>query len=122
MADIYSEMQGIASELLAEFKQGIISYIKINKGNGPIDEPGTAPPTPFVLAGATASGVSRKYVESGVAVATDLQVVANVDPRFTPNMKDMIDIDGVRMKILQIDQKPAAGVPVVFIYVVHKGT
>lgn len=118
----YDEMQAVATDLLSgEFKQGIITYSKTNVGNGPVDNPGTLPPTLFELKGGTASGVSKKYVDSGLAVATDLQVVAPVDPRYSPNMKDNILLDGVSHKILGWDQKPAVGVPVVFIFVVRRG-
>ncbi len=103
----YDEMQQVASGVLQEFTQGIISYIRPKPTTGPVDDPVSGgEPDVFQLAGAVANGVSKKYVDMGLAVATDLQVIANVDPRFTPDMNGSMMIDGVKMKLLGIFQKP----------------
>jgi hypothetical protein len=117
----YDEMQQIATGLLTEFNQGIISYVKSIPGNGPVDDPGAPTLTVYTLVGAVAKGVSKKFVDSGLAVVSDKQVTAAVDPRFIPDMNGHMIIDGNQYKILGIFQVPEAGTPSAFIYVVHKG-
>lgn len=117
---IYDEMQGIAQEILTEFKQGVISYIKITPGNGPRDNPGASSVTSYVMKGGAAGGVAFKYVQSGLAIASDLQIIAPVDARYTPDKKDMIDVDGTRYKIMELQVKPAAGTPVAHLFIIRK--
>lgn len=117
---IYDDLQGVAQTVLAEFSQGVISYVKITRGNGPVDNPGSSSTNSYTIKGVV-SGVFMKYVNQNLAVASDLQVTTPVDTRFTPSMKDAIDIDGKRYKIVHIDRKPAAGTPVAYIFVVRAG-
>lgn len=127
---LYDDMQAVAREVLTDpdFNQGIIKYIGITPGAGPVDDPGPSTPTPFTLAGAVASGVWMKYVNMNLAVATDLQVVMSVDTRFTPDMTDMVDIEKPpgsgtfkRHKIVSVIQTPAAGTPVTYTLIVRAG-
>jgi hypothetical protein len=115
---IYDEMQGIATELLTEFKQGIISYVKTVPGNGPVDDPGNPTITRYSING-TASGVQFRYVQNGLALASDKQVIAPVDSRYTPNMKDNVEVDGLPYKIVQIVKKPDAGTPVAYLLILR---
>lgn len=121
---IYDEMQNIARELLTdpEFKQGKIEYVRIVPGTGPIDNPGPSVPVPTLIPGGTARGVSFKYVKDGLALSTDLTVVLPVTDGVTPDMKDFIDIDGVRYKIIQDISPPSAGVRVVWKFIIRKGS
>lgn len=118
---IYDEMQEVAQELFAEFGQGVITYIALTPGTGPVDNPGPATETRYVYAGATARGVKFKYVSTGLAVASDTQVNCPVDPRFTPAQNGFIDIDGKRYKIARVIQKPDAGTPVAFTLICRIG-
>ena len=117
---IYDEMQEIAKDVFAEFGQGVIKYIAVTPGNGPVDNPGPSQETPFTYVGATARGVKFKYVQSGLALASDTQVNCPVDPRFTPAGNGFVEIDGKRYKIVQIIQKPDAGTPVAFTLICRK--
>ncbi len=117
---IYDELQPIASGLLAEFKQGVIKLIKVTAGTGPADEPGTPTETTTTL-DAVSKGVSFKYVQNGFAVASDLMVTAAVVAGITPDMKDFLEIDSVRYKIIAILPAPAAGTKVVWKFIVRKG-
>lgn len=107
----YDEMQGIATGLLTEFNQGSIFYIQVTPGNGPADDPGAASETTFALA-AVAKGVSFKYVQKGLAVATDLQATFAVRSDMTLAENGFILADGVRYKIVQIINIPPTGVTV----------
>ncbi|AHJ10701.1 hypothetical protein P106B_18 [Rhizobium phage vB_RglS_P106B] len=116
----YDEMQNIASDVLSEFKQGTINYIKIVPGAGPADDPGPSTPTPYAL-DAVAKGVSFKFVKDGLALSTDLTVTAAVRSDLVPDMKGFIEIDGVRYKIVQDISTPAAGTRAVWKWIVRKG-
>lgn len=118
--DIYTEMQAVTADILAQFKQGLISYIQIVPGNGPVDNPGPSRTVSFAING-TATGVQFKYVQQKLAVATDIQIVAPFDVRYTPDMKGVVEIDGVSHKIVQIIKKPAAGTPVAYIFILRRG-
>lgn len=117
----YDDMQAVASEILAEFKQGIIEYVKITPGVGPIDNPG-APTILKTELDAAARGVQFKYVQNSLAVASDGQVTAAVHPDVVPNVKDFIDLDGIRHKIVSIIPKPLVGTTVAWIFIVRKGS
>lgn len=108
----YDDMQGIARDVLTQFQQGVINYVQITPGNGPVDNPGSSTQTRFLIP-ATATGVQFKYVQNGLAVASDLQIAAPIDPRFVPDMKGFIEVDGKAYKIVAIKPIPPAGTPVV---------
>ncbi len=115
----YDDMQIIASDLLGEFAQGSISYIGLTaQAGGTPDAPADPIETVYPV-NATLRGVLFKYVQAGVALATDLQVTMPVDG-VVPKPDGFFLIDGVRYKIVQIDQRPAAGVAAVYICVVRK--
>lgn len=115
---IYDDLKPIAASLMAEFKQGTVNYIKLTPGAGPVDEPGAATEVSTPL-NATVRGVSFKYVQQGLAVATDLMVTAGIVDGLTLDMRDYIEIDGVRTKIVQILPAPAAGTKVVWKFIVR---
>lgn len=119
----YDEMRDIATEILTDpdFKQGTIEYVRIVPGNGPIDNPGPSTPVVTLIPGGVAKGVSYKYVKDGLALSTDKTVILPVTPGVTPNMKDFIDIDGIRHKIVQDISAPAAGGRVVWKFIVRIG-
>lgn len=119
---LYDELQGVVREIMADpdIKQGIVKYIRITPGNGPVDDPGPSVPTPFGI-NATANGVAIKYVTLGLAQASDLQLLAPVDARYTPDMKDFIECDGIQYKIVQIMPKPAIGTPVAYLFIIRRG-
>lgn len=137
MSDFYGEMQIVASGILQEFKQGLIEYVRITKGDGPEDNPGKSLETKYILDGA-ARGVKSKYVQQGLAVASDLQVVASVNvfdiennsvklvtnPVSVNDVKleqsGFIDLDGERFKIVEILPRPAVGTTVANVMIIRK--
>lgn len=117
---IYDELQVVAREILQEFGQGAISYVAVTPGTGPVDDPGAATESEYVLPYAVARGVLAKYVQSGLAIASDLQVTAGVHPDIVPNLRGFVKIDNIRYKIVQIIPSPAAGTTVANIFIVRK--
>lgn len=115
---VYSDLQSVAGGILKDFNQGNISYIKIVKGVGDIDEPLTVE-TPFNVNGVV-HGVKFKYVQNGLAISTDMQATIAVDSRFVPAASDFLDVDGVRYKITKAIPKPAAGDVVVNVLILRK--
>lgn len=120
---LYDEIQGIVRDIMADpdIKQGAVNYIRIVPGNGPVDDPGPSVSTPFGI-NATANGVAVKYVTLGLAQASDMQLLAPVDTRYTPDAKDFIECDGKSYKIVQIMPKPAIGTPVAYLFIIRRGT
>lgn len=122
MADIYTEAQGIASGLFAEFKQGIILFVAVTPGGGQGHNPGPSSQVQYTLPGAVARGPEFKFLTAGLAVASDKQINSSVDPRFNP--KDYpagrMIVDGVEYKIKQFMAVPAAGTPVAWKFILGK--
>lgn len=116
----YEDMQKIASDLLTEFKQGVIEYGRITPGAGPADNPGPSTITWQTLKGAVARGVSQKYIASSLAVATDQQITMSAD-QLVPNIRDKAKIDGVELKIVHVLPRPAAGTVAAYTLIVRKG-
>lgn len=117
---IYDELKIVASELLREFNQSVISLIKVTPGTGPTDNPGNSSTTSYML-DAVAKGVSFKYIRQGFAVISDLEITAAVVDGVTPSEKDFIEIDSIKYKIIQMMNVPAAGTKIVWKFIVRKG-
>lgn len=117
----YEDMQTITSEILDEFKQGTINLLKITSGSGPADNPGASTSTSYSLK-AVARGVSLKYVKEGLAAATDLEVTASIYDGITPTVRDFVEIDSVKYKIVQIMNIPSAGTTIAWKFIVRKGS
>ena len=117
--EFYSDMQQIASGLLGEFQQGEVSYIAVQPGEGGTPDDPAQPVEVATVVNATVRGVLWKYVQAGLATATDLQVTMPADT-VVPSIEGFFLIDGERYKIVQIDRRPAAGVAAVYICVVRK--
>lgn len=116
---LYDDLQSVAADTIGDFKQGSIRYGTITPGNGPVDNPGPSTTTWRVIP-AVARGVKFKYVQNGMALASDLQVTFAGDVVAAPAAKDFVEIDGIPYKIVQIVPKPAAGTPVAFTLIVRK--
>ncbi len=107
MADFYTEMQGVASELLKEFQQGVITYTPtvapVNEWEDPVAG------TPVTL-DATANGVGKEYL-SDLITTSDIEVTSAVFGQ-DPTIEGKVSIDGVAKEIISVRQIPAAGLPV----------
>jgi hypothetical protein len=106
MADFYQEMQGVATELLTEFNQGVIKYIETAVSSDPFN-PSQGADTSHTL-DAVARGVEFKYVKEGYISASDIQVTASVFS-VSPNHDGVVEIDGSKKQVIAVEQIPAAG-------------
>lgn len=112
MADIYTDLQGVASEILSEFQQGTVRYIHPGADTGTAYDPQPGTPVPYDL-DATVRGVSAQYIQEGYISASDLQVTASVFGR-EPTLEGVVEIDGREHQIIRIDPVPAAGTAVIW--------
>lgn len=124
----YDDMQGIATGLLRDFKQGTIRAIKLTKGNGPPQNPGAPTEVATTIPGATASSTfsvnaaNAKFSPNTLIQSGDIMVVAEA-PTVLPlgiELTDFIEIDGTRYRIIVISKTPAAGVTVTFTFFVRR--
>lgn len=107
MADFYSEMQGIASDIMSEFKQGVISYTPVTQPANEWEDPVIGTP---VTLDATASGPSAEFI-TDLITTSDIEITAAVFGQ-VPTMGGQIKIDGVQKEIIAVKQIPAADTPV----------
>jgi hypothetical protein len=103
---------------MARFKQGAVAYIKPGAITGPEWNPVQGPSTVYPL-DATVSGVSEKYIDGTLIVATDLEVTFSVFDD-APTTDGLIRIDGADRQIIKVMQIPAAGTVVAW-KVIAKG-
>src|SRR5690606_29868508 len=120
MSDFYTELQGVAAEVLGEFKQGVVTLTRITKGDVDPEEPWVIPEdnVQSEVLDAAVKRVSEELVDGSTILATDLEVVAVV-PAMGPRESDILDIDGKVVRIIRILPKPAAGTPVAYRFVVR---
>lgn len=106
----YEEMQGVASELLGEFAQGVIVLTKpgtSSPGANPWDPPVTTDPVEYTLK-ATAKPVEEQFINGTTIFATDIEVTA-ADFGGDLNPSDTMMIDGKAVTIVKVMRIPAAG-------------
>lgn len=130
MADFYTQMAGVANELLAPTPQGglgqgtvkLVKYTATPPVN-PWDLPGPPSRTETTLKAAV-RGVSKEFIGMEIApnnpiVATDLVViVAPWGGTYEPG--DSIEIDGRPATVLRYDNIPAAGITSAIRFIVRQ--
>lgn len=120
MVGFYDEMRGVADELFADFKQGIITLTRSVPGTPPDPEKpwvrGQPTSTDYPL-NATVRGVAAKYIDGTTIVASDLQITCAV-PAVAPQMTDVYSIDGKVHAPKRILPLPAAGTPCAYLIIV----
>lgn len=118
--DFYAEMQGVATELMTEFKQGSVTLARVIYSEAD-------PATPWIpgetteqshdlkatVAAVTVDQANAQYID-GTAITTADVVVTCAVPPVVPAMTDTLSIDGQVRTIKKIIQVPAAGVAIVF--------
>lgn len=116
----YEDMQKTASDILSEFNQGEIKLIQFTYPNTSPDEPGEPVETVHDLKG-TVSGINFQYIQEGFIPETDLTLVVSVVKSITININDIVEIDGVKYKIVKDISTPSAGVKVVWKFIIRRG-
>jgi len=106
----YTDDQEEFRARVLELKQGVIIYNHPGVDTGPEWAPVPGLPTPHTLA-AYVSGVGDMYRNSTLIRESDLLVTCAVFGA-EPVLQGTLSIDGAVMQIVQVQQVPAAGVPV----------
>ena len=104
MGDFYTEMQAVASEMLAEFKQGVVTYTPQTAGANEWEPKADGTPLPM---DATVQGAEAQYF-SDLITQSDMQVTASVFDT-VPVMDGFLTLDGTRKEIIKIMPIPAVG-------------
>tara|TARA_Y100001951_G_C11185071_1_gene208181 strand:- start:310 stop:666 length:357 start_codon:yes stop_codon:yes gene_type:complete len=107
VSTFYEEMQGTATELLAEYQQGTVTYNDPGTPTGPEWDPTPGTPTSYAV-NATVRGVQQKYIADGYINASDLQAMVSVFD-VEPTTSGTLTVDGREHQIIQVDAIPAAG-------------
>lgn len=116
----YDDMQGIASDLLSQFAQGVIEYAAPAATTGPGYNPILSITPVWVKINATAKGVSTKFILNGLALTGDLQITAAVQVGLAYQIGGSIRIDGdASWRIVQIIKIPPAGTTVAYTLIVR---
>lgn len=116
--DFYEEMAGVASEVMAEFKQGTVTLTKpggTSTGPNPWDPPVVTDPVVYTL-DATVKGVSAEFVDGTTILATDLEVTAAVFGA-EPEPPDEVAIDGQVVTVIKTVRIPAAATVVAWKFI-----
>lgn len=108
VGEIYSELQGITAEVLAEFAQGTITYIAMVPATGGTPDEPAKPKEKKYPFNSVARGVKQRYIDGSNIVASDLQATMP-GGIVEPDISGFVLIGTKRHKIVQIDRKPAIG-------------
>lgn len=112
MSDFYKEMQGVAAELLSEFKQGTIFYRAPGTPSGDDWNPIPAVPVDYPL-DATANGVGAQLAPNSLVREGDTLITT---PPFgvTPDLTGIIIKDGEHYQVVKVQSVPDAGEVIVW--------
>lgn len=115
---IYTDMQAVASSLLTEFDQGNIVITTVTPGAGPAHNPGSPTEVDTAVKG-TVRGVSQKYIDGSLIVATDLQLTI-AGGVVVPTTTSKVKLSGVVHQVVAVFPKPAQGTAVAYTVIIRK--
>lgn len=136
MATFYEEMQAVATELLDEFKQGVMTVTHVQPG---VSDPETPwipglPAKQTYRVSATLRTVQKKYIDGTTIIGNEEQATIAVDAiliaedgtpvteaaaKIKPTMTDEITVDGLRRVVKAVKAIPPAGIPVAFVVIME---
>lgn len=116
----YDDMQAIASDVLAEFKQGVVTLTRTTFASSDPATPWVpgSPSTVTYTLDATVKGVSQQFVDGTLIKMTDLEVTAAVFA-VEPAASDVMAIDGKAVTVLKTIRIPSAGTAVAHKFIVR---
>lgn len=118
---IYDDLQGVASNLLKQFKQGSIELIQfVYPEDSTPDNPGK-PEEVVTPLDAVANGERFKFMNTSFINDSDNEVTTAVVEGISPSVNDFLNIDGTKYKIIKFDPLPAAGTACTWKFIVRKG-
>jgi hypothetical protein len=129
----YAALGGLASGLLKQFGQGVITLEQTRKGAGPSYEPG-AGSTVYIPLDGVGKGVAEYFKRMALADASEMKfttaVIAGVEPSIVTDwiiLGGTLAADrsaitgGIRYKVTEWNPVPNRNVPLVWKFTVKKG-
>lgn len=111
--EFYIEMQGVATELLEEFKTGVARLVRRTRttpdNTRPLEKTNGSP-TYTVLSGVVIT-VDKKMIDNKVIFGREAMLVC-AHPGFDPLTTDKVEVDGRERTVLALKSLPGAGVRV----------
>lgn len=122
----YNRMQGIATNLLTRFNQGVIELGKVTPGTGPIQNPGPSTTVWTLLKGAARAPNYKEQQadKENLIKSGDLIVVSKIVAGVTPAMGDTVRFggpSGQTWRVVACGPVPAVGIPVAWKLHVRRG-
>lgn len=118
---IYDDLQTVTSEIMTEFKQGLIQLVQFVYPEDSTPDNPSEPEEVLTELNGTVKGVSYKYLKDSFITTSDKEVTTAVINDIIPSENDFIEIDSVRYKILQFQPLPSAGTACAWKFIVRKG-
>lgn len=112
----YDDMAAVATDVLTEFKQGVVQLVHTVPGTPDPStpwQPGAPTVTTYDLA-ATVKRVDQRY-ENGALIVQTGDIVTFAVPAVVPGIADTLIIDGVGRAITNLKPVPSAGTPVAYV-------
>ena len=118
VVSFYSDMAGMAKDMLTEYNQGTIDIGRtvVTAGANSWDAPSSV--TTYLTVMGIVRGVSRQFVDGVTIMATDLQVIAYIAD-YEPLPGDLMEIDGNPVAVLRQDKIPGAGTTACWRFIVR---
>lgn len=127
----YLDLQGVAADVLGQFKQGTVTLTRVERAEPDEDAPdvlGAVTATLVFTLSATVKGVNKKFVDGTMVLADDLVVTTSPVVLLdgskalleTIELSDILKINDVSHVIHKVEAKPAAGPTVAFLVFVAR--
>lgn len=121
----YDQMQGLSTQLLTDFNQGVIELVQLTPGNGPPQNPGPPTSVTTLLKGTASAafsvrGASKTYQDGTTVLAGDVKVISKVIAGIDPKPGDKIKLDGALYNIIQFNKIPETGTTVAWTFFVRR--
>lgn len=117
---IYDDLKIVSNEILTEFNQGTVKYIKKTYSVGPADEPDEPSETEYEVKG-TVQGVNQYYVINSRAKGSDKTAIITPIEGVEKSLDDLIIVDDERYNIVEDLSPPASGTQVIWKFIIRKG-
>jgi len=114
----YGDLKATADRLLVQYKQGTVEIGRTVSTPGAQAWGAPTLTTTYTEINAVVRGVSSKFVDGVMVLATDLQMVASIGD-YDPQPGDKIRIDGANVTMIRMDKIPAAGTTVAWRFIVR---
>lgn len=117
---IYDDLQNVATDLFEEFNQGVVKLVHFMKSDDSSPDEPLNEEKIFDLR-SVGLGKNFNFLKESFSTEKTLDITTSVIPDVVPTIDDFLDVDGVRLKILEFKKVPEIGTPCVWKFTVEKG-